>query len=667
MIPLLQPLMRFAQRWLLRLGALAFGVIAGWMLVTHLWSIDHHPRLMNGALLVWAGLGLLAMASWATRSHLRVNGFSLITGWLIAAGTGSALATHSFWVAGLLLALLLIDITWSSLGDLMVDQQGQGLAGRSQPGHPSNDRSAPSARSAPSVKGGPGHAPRRPGRSLAAAEDRRIASPAVDKAMAPEVPTETLDDLMGMRQTVARFLSALESCLANPRASNGILLFGPPGNGKTLLVRAACGSLGRPLVHVSHADLATPWMGQAARGLADMFDAVMHHPGAVLFLDEIDAVIPDRQRSALHDTEAGKTANAFLAKVNEARSAGLVVIGATNFLERLDTAAIREGRFDHKIEVPNPDLEARSALLATYAPGMLPEQRERTARRLNGHSVAHIRMVAEKATQMAQGQPIDWPRMEQALRLIQSSLGESLDGVPALSSLVIEEPASTRLVQLAKGLHATDRLLEMGGQPPCGALFLGPPGTGKTLAARALAKELSMAFFSTNGFDLARDESAIDAFFQRGREARPAVLFIDEAEDLLLDRSLGGRGFLTGKMLSMLDGANGKTPDVFVICASNHPDQIDPAFLRPGRLSESIAFVVPSLATLERLVAQRLKALPERVAGDLSAMVIAEAWLGLTPAAVNEAFNQAVALAVHDGRNALMLNDVVQARRKLDV
>lgn len=652
----LRPTVRFAQRWLLRLGAMALGGVAGGMLVTHLWSIGQHPRLMNGALLVWSVMGLLSLGSWALRPRLKVGGFSGYTGWLLAAGAGSALATHNPWVATLLFGQVLLDITWSCLGDWLLDQEQQG---------PFQSRRAPSGRAepAPVIT----RSTRRSGRPLAAAEDRRIASPAVDKAMAPEVPSETLDDLMGMRSTVGRFMAALETCLADPRASNGILLFGPPGNGKTLLVRAACGSLGRPLVHVSHADLATPWLGQAARGLADTFDAVMRHPGAVLFLDEIDAVIPDRQRSALHDLEAGKTANAFLAKVNEARAAGLVVIGATNFLERLDAAAIREGRFDHKIEVPNPDLEARTALLAKYAPGMPLEQRERTALRLNGHSVARIRMVAEKATQMANGQPIDWSRFEQALRLVQSSLGESLDGIPALSSLVIEEPAGTRLAHLAKGLHATDRLLEMGGQPPCGALFLGPPGTGKTLAARALAKELSMAFFSTNGFDLARDESAIDAFFQRGREARPAVLFIDEAEDLLRDRSLGGRGFLTGKMLSVLDGANGKTPDVFVICASNHPDQIDPAFLRPGRLSESIAFVVPSAATLERLVAQRLKTLPARVAGDLSAAALAQAWLGLTPAAVHEAFNQAVALAVHAGRDALTLQDVQQAREQLNV
>lgn len=452
----------------------------------------------------------------------------------------------------------------------------------------------------------------------------------------------TLADIVGMSETKTKLLTAGQDAIRPARGEpprNGILLFGEPGNGKTFFAEALAGELGLPFLKLTNSDVASRWINQTTEGVKKAFDDARRAAPCMLFIDEVDSFLGNRETSGGSDSEVSRTANSLLTLINDLRGTGVLLVAATNFLERLDQAGVREGRFDFKIEIPPPDEEARRALLQKALRGaskpVVPAARsgyfmahagqrekaqatpavadisgaERAAKRWEGFSVARITAIGKEAVDAARREGrerIDFDDLMRALRALQGTLGDRIpEDTPDLSGVYLTEGPRRKMSSVALRMKEIELVEERGGSLPSGVLFYGPPGTGKTFAARALAKETGWAFIATNGQELLADRDAVKKLIKRAREIRPVIVFIDEADDVLADRSTNAwNKTVTNDLLTAIDGAKGRVPDIVWIAATNLPDALDTAVVRGGRFTEKILFDLPDEATLTTYIAR---------------------------------------------------------------
>lgn len=420
----------------------------------------------------------------------------------------------------------------------------------------------------------------------------------------------TFKDVMGMEDLKKKLRDAASSIKSNGK--NGILLTGEPGNGKTFIAEALAGELKLPFMPITYGDVASKWINQTTEQVVAAFDSALQAAPCLLFLDEIDSLIKDRNGASGGSGEQMQTTNAILTKLVDLRGSGVIIVAASNYSDLLDQAATREGRFDFKIEVPPPDYEARFGLLGafmgtelTYAEGV----RERTAKRWEGFSLARIRTVVEVCSKEVKKQGkvlIELDDIRAALREVQGSAGEKLaENTKSVEELSFPDKEKRKLLTLAKRMVEIDEVERLGGTVPKGVLFFGPPGTGKTATAKGLAKSSGWAFISTTGQALLSDPEKVDEILKKAADIRPCIVFIDEADDVLQDR--GGSGILgkasTNKLLAAMDGV-GNHPDVMFVAATNHPEILDAAAVRGGRFSEQFEFGLPDLDTVQTFIAQ---------------------------------------------------------------
>ena len=438
------------------------------------------------------------------------------------------------------------------------------------------------------------------------------------------------DDIHGMADLKARLLAAGREAARRhdgPRAQahaqtrNGILLHGAPGNGKTMVAEALAGELGLPFVPVAIADLQSRWLGQTVEQLVDAFRTARRRAPCLLFIDELDAIVPERGAASLQH-EDRKVVNAFLTESVALRGTGVVLVAATNRLDRLDPAAVREGRFDLRVEVPPPDLEARVGLLraelARVAPHLEvdPHEAARAARRWAGVSAARIAAVArELAALHPAPAPARSRRRGTAVVALQAQ--DLLDAAARLGSRSHPLPAETpgldrlylaptrlqRLRAIAWRLRHPLEAEDAGATTPGGLLFTGPTGSGKTAAALALARETGSSLFTVTGTELLVDPGRLDDLVQRARDARPAIVLVDDADDLVADRRTGRWPAATQRLIAALDATHALGGDFTWIVVARDAGDIDPALRRGGRLDEAVTFGPPSADALRACVA----------------------------------------------------------------
>lgn len=388
---------------------------------------------------------------------------------------------------------------------------------------------------------------------------------------------------------------------------NGILLHGPPGVGKTYFAQAIGGEYRMNFIHVSTGDLIGGVQGQSAKNIDKAFQTAANNLPCLLFFDEFDSVA--QRRSDTPDQESRRTVNQLLTSLEQYRAEeGLLVMAATNNLEHLDPAVVRPGRFDRQIRIDLPDGAARRAILQSELsdrPVASDVNLDELVRRTEGMTPATIEKIVDlaalrvfkQAAQNGKELAVDEHHLLEAL--------ESLGGQDrpmvehwTWDSLVFPEDTKTQLKQLEAIVEDPESARRFGVDPPSGLLLAGPPGTGKTTVAKVIAAQARCSFYPVSGADVmskwvGESEGNLRRLFERARENRPSVIFIDE-----IDALAGRRGELqshdsqVNQLLSEIDGVAGQR-GVFVIGATNRPDQLDPALLRGGRLSRTIVLGVP--------------------------------------------------------------------------
>jgi transitional endoplasmic reticulum ATPase len=391
---------------------------------------------------------------------------------------------------------------------------------------------------------------------------------------------------------------------------NGILLHGPPGVGKTFFAQAIAGEYRMNLMHVSTGDLIGGIQGQSAQNIDKAFQTAMQNLPCLLFFDEFDSVA--QRRDSTPDQESRRTVNQLLTSLEAHRDERrLLVMAATNGIEHLDPAVIRPGRFDRHIRIDLPDAAARRSIFETelddrpVAGGI---DLDALVQKTEGMTPAGISKVVEtaaldvfrEAAQSGRELQIDTAHL---LGAIERFGGQDRPMVEhwTWESLILAPNIKAQLQQMQAVIEDPDAARRFGVDPPTGLLLAGPPGTGKTTVAKVLAAQARCSFYPISAADViskwvGESEGNIRKLFARARENRPSIVFIDE-----IDAIAGRRGEVqvhdshVNQLLAEIDGVSGQR-GVFIIGATNRPDQIDPAMLRGGRLSRTIVLGLPDQA-----------------------------------------------------------------------
>ncbi len=427
------------------------------------------------------------------------------------------------------------------------------------------------------------------------------------------------------------------------RGKNGILLFGEPGTGKSAMAEALAGELGLPIIKTTFGNMTSKWVGESTERMMQVFsDAIAQQP-CVLFIDEIDSLIGDRESGsrAGGPEEYQRIVGAFLERAVALRGTGVLLVGATNFVDRIDPAAAREGRFDFKLEVPLPDATARESLIRVRLLEMRCASDDQTIKRLvqrwSGFNVPRILLATESACSIAQqsgrAQTMQFSDFLAGLRKVQGRKAGPPEGAKNLDDLHMDPAIKERLELLATQLRRVDEIEELGGSIPKGIVFYGPPGTGKTATAMAMAKACGWTFLERTGRSLL-EPGAITSLRRQASDLRPAIIFIDEADDILGARTFSGHKSVTNELLTLIDGAGGVLQDVVWIAATNDVESMDPAVLRGGRFEQKIEFRVPGEEAMMHLVLNWARSHSDVIDADpiLWSAHVAERLKGITPA-----------------------------------
>jgi len=418
----------------------------------------------------------------------------------------------------------------------------------------------------------------------------------------------TFEDVGGMEELKQEVRETVGLMLEHPDDAdrygiewNGILLHGPPGVGKTFFARAIAGEYGLNLMHVSTGDLIGGIVGQSAQNIDKAFQTALQHLPCLLFFDEFDSVA--QRRDGTPDQESRRTVNQLLTSLEAHRDEReLLVMAATNSIEHLDPAVIRPGRFDRHIRIDLPDADARRAIFEAELddrPTASEVDLDELVRRTESMTPAAISKIVDTAALEAFRAATETGdqvlvNTKHLLAAIERYGGQDRPTVEHWSwdSLILDPAIKAQLQQLQHVIEDPESVKRFGVDPPTGLLLAGPPGTGKTTVAKVLAAQARASFYPISGADViskwvGESERNIRQLFERARENRPSIIFIDE-----IDAIAGSRGEFqvhdshVNQLLAEIDGVAGQR-GVFVIGATNRPDQLDPALLRGGRLSRT--------------------------------------------------------------------------------
>ncbi len=451
---------------------------------------------------------------------------------------------------------------------------------------------------------------------------------------ATTIPKVTYEDIGGLHEVIAKIRELVELPLRHPELfqrlgiepPKGILLYGPPGTGKTLLAKAVANESDAYFIAINGPEIMSKFYGESEQRLREIFEEAKKNAPAIIFIDEIDAIAPKRDE-VIGEVERRVVAQ-LLALMDGLEARGqVIVIGATNRPNALDPALRRPGRFDREIEVPMPDKQGRLEILQIHTRHMPLSDDvnlEELAEMTKGYTGADLAALAREAAMHALRRYLPEIDIEQEripTEVLEKMVVTKADFLAAFKEIT---PSGLREIEVEVpevhwddigGLENVKQELRevvewplrypntfkrLGIEPPRGILLFGPPGTGKTLLAKAVATESGANFIAIRGPELlskwvGESEKAVREVFRRARQYAPAVVFFDEIEAIASLRGSDVETDVTERVVSQLlteiDGITG-LENVVVIAATNRPDLVDPALLRPGRL-EKLIYVPP--------------------------------------------------------------------------
>ncbi|MFO8034288.1 MAG: CDC48 family AAA ATPase [Candidatus Bipolaricaulota bacterium] len=450
------------------------------------------------------------------------------------------------------------------------------------------------------------------------------------------VPEVAYEDIGGLRDVIQKIREMVEIPLKKPELFDrmaiepprGVLLHGPTGTGKTLLAKAVAHETDAHFISLSGPEIMSRYYGESEQKLREMFEDAEKNAPTIIFIDELDSIAPKRAE-VTGEVERRVVSQLLTLMDGLKERRNVIVMGATNRIEAIDQALRRPGRFDREIEVRVPDREGRSEMFMIHTRGMplaqdvdLAEYTELTHGFVGSDIEALCREAAMNALRRVlpqvnleeEGIPAELMEelvvqrrdFEQAMKEVRpSAMREVLVEVPRVTwedigGLGEVKQLLSEAVELP--LKRPEAFRRVGITPPKGVLMYGPPGTGKTMLARAVANESAANFISAKGSELlskwyGESEQLVAEVFGKARQVAPAVIFMDELDSLAPRRGAAmGEPHATerivNQLLAELDGLE-ELRGVVVIGATNRPDLLDRALLRPGRLGELIYVPVP--------------------------------------------------------------------------
>jgi transitional endoplasmic reticulum ATPase len=445
---------------------------------------------------------------------------------------------------------------------------------------------------------------------------------------------------------------------------NGILLYGPPGSGKTFLAEATAGEFGLPFRRILAGDLISMWMGDTEKRIRAEFENAARNAPLLLFFDEVDSLVTSRQPlgGGGDPTGSGRSFNsattAFMEMMTKYRDvAGLVLMLATNKMEGLDEAVVREGRIDLEIRVDLPDEATRLEVL-TKQLEKRPWRRfdlGEFARKTAGASPAKIRALVDKSATFAatEGRKIEERDLRRAFEQAGGKDRPLFEPVE-WSDVVLEEDVERDVRMLVRLLNEPGLAEKMRVPIPTGVLLVGPTGTGKTTIARLVATQTKRSFYAITPADIlgrytGDSVKQVATLFSRAKGHSPSLIFIDEMDALLpqASMSLGQHDIqVVDQFLIEISGLQAEN-NVFLVGATNRPEAIDPRVLRGGRFSEKIKIGLPGREGRKKLLRMYLGPIqletgfePEMISGLMEGLAPADL-KGVCDAAKRLAFMRA--------------------------
>jgi len=467
------------------------------------------------------------------------------------------------------------------------------------------------------------------------------------------VPPERFVDVGGMEEAKEQIRQVVMGQLKPGKYArygvvrNGILLHGPRGTGKTFLARATAGEFGLNFEYIAAPNLLSRWIGASGENIQAVFAQAAGRKPVLFFIDEIDSLGAGRQgmAGAGDPGGAGREFNnittALMSAIDHYRSmSGFVLMAATNRLEGLDEALIREGRFDLKVRIDLPDEAARSKILEAQLIKK-PWKRfdlQEFARRTPGASAARLHALVDQAAgfALAHNRKIE---AQDLRRAIGTGGGKDRPSVERVEwdEVVVEESVKQDLRSLVRLLEDPARTQALGLEIPTGLLLIGPPGTGKTLIARLIASQTKRSFYpltaaSVLGGAVGDSVKRVAGIFARAKEHSPSLIFLDEMDGLLPATSQYASQHDVQLVEQFLTEISDLQPEnnVFLVGTTNHPEAIDPRVLRGGRFSEKIEVHPPG--TEQRILLLSLYLKGARFERGLGVEVLAARLNGLAPA-----------------------------------
>ncbi|KAF7985776.1 hypothetical protein HWV62_393 [Athelia sp. TMB] len=510
------------------------------------------------------------------------------------------------------------------------------------------------------------------------------------------------DDIGGCRKQMAQIRELVELPLRHPqlfksigiKPPRGILMFGPPGTGKTLMARAVANETGAFFFLINGPEIMSKMAGESESNLRKAFEEAEKNSPAIIFIDEIDSIAPKREKT--NGEVERRVVSQLLTLMDglKARS-NVVVMAATNRPNSIDPALRRFGRFDREVDIGIPDPTGRLEILRIHTKNMKladDVDLEQIAADTHGYVGSDVASLCSEAAMQQIREKMDLIDLDEDTidAEVLDSLGVTMENFrfalgtsnpSALRETVVEIPTTTwddvgGLEKVKQELQETvqypvdhpEKFIKYGMSPSKGVLFYGPPGTGKTLLAKAIANECNANFISIKGPELltmwfGESEANVRDVFDKARAAAPCVMFFDELDSIAKARGGGGGDGggagdrVLNQILTEMDGMNSKK-NVFIIGATNRPDQIDSALLRPGRLDQLIYIPLPDEPSRLSIFKAALNKSPLSPEVDLA--FLAKNTHGFSGADITEICQRAAKLAIRESIDA----DIRRLREK---